>query len=201
MKSVVLLSGGIDSTVLLADRIAKGDDIVAVSFDYAQRNVQREVIAARNIATYYGITHSVVTLPPIFSDNALTGDIDVPCAHADEPDDTVVPGRNLVMLSIAVAIAESVGATQVLFGATKDDRAGYPDCRSEFVTAFDDAAYQGSGKRVRVAAPFVIHNKADIILLGEDLNAPLWMTWSCYHGNTEPCRTCGACRLRTEAYQ
>lgn len=196
MKAVVLLSGGVDSTVLLAARIAGGDECVAVTFEYGQLHV-REVAAAKMIARHYGVLHHIVPLDGIFASCALTGDGEIPISHAEQPDATTVPGRNLVMLSCASAIASAVDAVAVLFGANADDVAGYLDCRYSFIAPLDEASRRSH--KVTITAPFCAMSKAQIIELGKELGAPLEWTWSCYRGEETPCGNCGACRSLEEA--
>lgn len=198
MKTVVLLSGGIDSTVLLASCLDQVFECHAVTFDYGQRHRIREIAAAKKVAEHYLIPHEVKTLPSnLFGSSALLGDSDIPEGHADEPDATVVPGRNLVMLSCAAAIAARIGATTVLFGANDDDQAGYPDCSWSVINHIDEASYWSHG--VRISAPLLTMTKRQIIDTGRQLRAPLHLTWSCYRGGQQPCRRCGACQSAQEA--
>jgi len=190
MKTVILLSGGVDSTVLLADRIARGDECLAVTFDYGQTH-RREIKAAQAIADHYGVGWRSV--PFLLGGSALTGNGEIPDGHAETVDATYVPGRNLVMISIAASFAERFSASAVLYGANKDDFGGYPDCRPKFITAIDDAVSIGTVSGVSVSAPFMCMTKKQVIDLGRDLNAPFELTWSCYRGAETPCGTCGAC--------
>lgn len=200
MKAVVLLSGGLDSAVLLADRVRHGDECRALTFDYGQRNRYREVGAAAEVAEHYGVRHTVIPLDRrIFGLSALLGNSEVPDGHAEEPDATEVVGRNMVFLSCGAAYAASAGAACVLFGANAGDRAGYPDCRPEFIRHIGDAGYYSHG--VRVAAPYMFADKAEITRLGVELGAPLDLTWSCYNDFAGPCGRCGACVSRREAAQ
>lgn len=197
MKSVVLLSGGLDSTVLLASRRAVGDCVIAVSFDYGQTH-GRELDAAKAVARYYGVEHRVISLRGVFGASALLGEGEIPRGLADGPDATEVPGRNLVLLSIGAAIAAAEGASSVLFGANADDFGGYPDCRHDFIQALDHAVGLGNGG-ITIAAPFQCMTKAQVVQLGIELNAPLELSWSCYRGADEPCEECGACESRNGA--
>lgn len=209
MKSVVLLSGGLDSTVLLAHVLnTEGGGIVALSVDYGQRH-RRELWSAFQVARYYGATHEVVQLPPeLFVGSALTRDV-LPIVRAPfqvSRSCTVVPGRNLVLASLAVAAAVRHWARAAYLAPTADDRAVYPDCRHEFVTALGAASQEGYG--VTVSAPFVGLKKRDVVARGRELGVPLDMTWSCYSpqgydpgapASGTPCGRCGACVLRAEA--
>ena len=186
-RFVVLLSGGVDSTVLLASLRRRGDTCLAVSFDYGQSH-SRELRAAAAIADHYGVEHEVVTIPR----NVL-------CGSAISGADAVVPARNLVMLSLATAIAERWGGTAVAFGANKDDLNGFPDCRPQFIESMDEAVYRSGIKCKSVIAPLVHLSKTEVIELGKHLDVPLHSTWSCYRGREEPCQECGSCQLREKA--
>lgn len=198
MRSVILLSGGIDSTVLLATRYSVGDEIIAVSFNYGQTHL-RELAAARSIAHHYRVKHQIVSLANVFHGSALTGDTGIPTQHAEEPDATTVPGRNLVMISIGAAVAAAHQAPVVMFGANADDAAGYKDCRQKFVDAVSEATYTGTDSGVTVSAPLLRFTKRQIIDHGYRLDAPMHLTWSCYRGGEVHCGNCGACVSRIEA--
>lgn len=202
MSSVVLLSGGLDSAVLLAHiRNTVGGYVHALSVDYGQRH-RRELWSAFQVARYYGATHEVVQLPPgTVAGSALTG-ADLPVSGSP----TVVPGRNLLLVGLAVACAVRRGARAVYFAANADDRHVYPDCRDEFVAHLSVAAQRGYG--VTVDVPFVFRSKRDIVALGRELQVPFDLTWSCYDpqgydplapASGTPCGKCGACVVRTEA--
>lgn len=196
MKTVILLSGGIDSTVLLTDYITQRDECLAITFDYGQTHA-REIAAAKQVAAVLGAEWRLIPLQ--LGGSALTGDGDIPDRPAADIDATYVPARNIVMLAIAASIAEQTESAAVLFGANSGDRAGYPDCRPEFVTAMDHAVSVGTRRGVSICAPYLCRSKADIVALGRRLDAPLGLTWSCYRGGPQPCGRCGACELRREA--
>jgi 7-cyano-7-deazaguanine synthase len=192
--SVVLLSGGLDSAVLLAHVIeAVGGEVRTLSVGYGQRHERAEMHAAHEIATRYKVPRVRVDLPPVmFDGSTLTGGVG---QLSGSP--TVVPGRNLVFLSLAVAHAASVGSGAVYLASHKSDEAVYPDCRASFVAAVGAAAELAYG--VMVAAPFLGMTKREVVARGRELGVPLEMTWSCYAGGSEPCGACGACDERTEA--
>ena len=192
MKSVVLLSGGLDSTLALA--LSSAD--VALSFDYGQTH-RTELERATKIANHYGVWHDVVNIERLVFGGALTGFGEIPEQHAEEPDATEVPGRNLVMISAGVAYAKAVGYGAVVIGANRDDHNGYPDCRPEFIDALRDATHAGYG--IELHAPLIRMTKRDIVVKARELNVPLDLTWSCYRGGAEPCNRCGACQSRNEA--
>lgn len=202
VKSVVLLSGGLDSAVLLAHvRNTVGGFIHALSVDYGQRH-RRELWSAFQLAHYYGATHEVVKVPPdVFAGSSLTGS-DLPVSGAP----TVVPGRNLVLVGLAVASAVRTGANKVWLAPTADDRHVYPDCRDTFVSHLSVAT--GAGYNVALDAPFLFWSKRDVVARGRELLVPFDVTWSCYDpqgydpyhpASGVPCGKCGACVLRTEA--
>lgn len=195
MKTVVLLSGGVDSSTALALMINQGEDIFALTVDYGQRH-RREIKAATDVANYYRIKHLVARVDPLlFSGSALTVGREVPDCHANEPDATYVPARNTVLLALAAARAESIGATKIVIGANADDEAGYPDCRRKYVEAFRDVLQLGTLKHVWLMAPLIGMTKADVLREAAKLEVPLSLTWSCYRGGSEPCGRCGACEM------
>lgn len=201
-KSVVLLSGGLDSAVLLAHvRNTVGGFVHALSIDYGQRH-RRELWSAYQLAHFYGATHEVVTLPKeVFAGSSLTG-ADLPVAGAA----TVVPGRNLAFVGIAISTCVRTGADRLWLAPTADDRAVYPDCRDEFLTHLGVACERGYG--VTAEAPFVFWSKRQVVERGRELMVPFDMTWSCYApvgfrpsapASGVPCGKCGACVLRAES--
>ena len=196
MKTVVLLSGGIDSTVLLADRIDRGDHCLALTIDYGQTH-NREIGAAQQVAAHYDVVWRLA--PLTLGGSALTGQGEIPVGHAEHVDATYVPGRNIVMIAIAAAIAEQCGAAAVLFGANREDAAGYPDCRPKFISAIDAAVSLGTARGISVHAPFASLTKTNIVALGKHLGVPFDLTWSCYRGWSVPCGRCGACAANEQA--
>lgn len=209
LRTVVVASGGLDSTVL-AYKLFDGDQrLMLVSFDYGQRH-GRELEAAAGIAATLGVPHELVDLASLgglLAGSALT---DSSVAVPDGPytdaslATTVVPNRNAILLSVAVGIAAARGATRVAFGAHAGDHAVYPDCRAAFVTAFDRVARLGTdsatAEPVGVIAPFASWTKADIVALGAELGVPFRNTWSCYRGGSAHCGTCATCVERRDAF-
>lgn len=201
MNLIVLLSGGIDSTVALAMMTANDNHAaMAVSFDYGQTH-RRELDAAQAIAEHYDVYHRIVDVRAALpSTSVLTGGTgDIPETHATTVDATLVPGRNLLMISVGVAIAAGLNAGAVVIGANADDHAGYPDCRPEFIDSVDATARTSTGGQVGVWAPLLRMTKRDIVQLGYELEVPLHLTYSCYRGGINPCNRCGACESRNEA--
>ena len=201
LKVVVLLSGGLDSTVALAFALDRGHDVVAVSFDYGQTHV-KELEAAERIAVgHFGVPHQIIDIKGLLvGASALTGALQIPDTHATDIDATYVPGRNLVMVSIGAAVAEAVGAGAVVIGANADDDAGYKDCRPKFIDALDIAVREGTLNGVSVWAPFLRMTKKDIVAMGWLVGAPMGYSWSCYRGGETPCLNCGACESREDAF-
>ena len=216
MKALVLLSGGLDSTVCLAKAIEKygKENVCALSITYGQKH-SKEVEAARNVAKHYGIELTEIDLSLIFrfSDCSLltSSDKEIPKESYEEqlkktdgsPVSTYVPFRNGLFLSSAAAIALSKDCGVIYYGAHSDDAAGnaYPDCSEKFNSAMNTAIYEGSGQQLKIEAPFVSLNKADVVKEGIRLNAPLKLTWSCYEGGDTPCGKCGTCIDRAKAFE
>lgn len=213
-KAVILVSGGVDSTVVLTNAVANfgPDEVLALTLFYGQKH-ERELQSAKMIAAKFGVTHMIKDLAAVFelSDSPLLAAADgvIPeGSYAEQERDadgmskTYVPFRNGLFLSYATAIAYSVGATFIGYGAHADDAAGnaYPDCTVEFFTAMSSAIYEGTGKKITTVAPLLYMNKTEVVAWGKDLNAPLNLTWSCYVGKEEACGKCGTCIDRLAAF-
>lgn len=204
IDSILVLSGGMDSSVLLADTLARGRRVAAISFDYGSKHNSRELAMAAAICSERQIRHTVVKLPfinELFSSTLLQSGGEIPDGNYDEPSMsvTVVPFRNGIMLAIAAGYAESVGAEDVLLASHSGDHYIYPDCRPEFNAAFSEAAWLGTGEKVRIRFPFAEKDKRDIGDLGRQLKVDFTRTWTCYKGRELHCGTCGACRERKYA--
>ncbi len=212
MKAVVLLSGGLDSTVTLAYALSKGYEAIPISFRYGQRH-SRELEAAKVVAKHYGLKdHVIIDLDlSAFRKSALTSkEVKVPRReNAEEIREgipvTYVPSRNIIFLSIAAGIAETEGAGEVFIGANSIDYSGYPDCRPEFFEAFEEALRKGTkagveGKGIKIMHPILRMTKAEIVRLGKRLGAPLQLTWSCYEGGSKACGKCDSCLLRLKGF-
>lgn len=208
MKAIVLLSGGLDSCVVLAHALAIGRSCIALSFHYGQRHLL-ELQSAEKIATYYEIEHQTIHIDPaLFShcsgSSLINPSLDVAAKDTVLQPNTYVPCRNLLFLSHAASFAESHGASEIYFGAHANDGPSYPDCRREFFHAFESTVTLGSylgDTGLSVVCPFIDSNKRSIVALGKKLHAPLDLTWSCYDpkdGN--PCTQCAACTLRASAF-
>lgn len=216
MKVLVLLSGGIDSTTCLAMAIEKygAEQVVTFSAFYGQKH-NKELEAARSIANYYHVELIEVNLSKIFaySNSSLLkhSGKEIPhCSYAEqlaerkeETLSTYVPFRNGLFLSTAASIAISKECSIIFYGAHSDDAAGnaYPDCSAAFHEAMNTAIYEGSGRQVKVEAPFLGLHKKEIVKLGLNLKVPYELTWSCYEGGEHSCGQCGTCIDREKAFE
>ena len=213
-RAVVLLSGGLDSTTTLATAIAEGYETYALSFEYGQRH-KIEIGAARRIARALGAKeHRVAKIDMrIFGGSALTGDVDVPKKRpakeiAQGIPVTYVPARNTIFLSYALALAETIGARDIFIGANAIDYSGYPDCRPEFIAAFETLANLATkagveGARFRIHAPLIKLSKAEIIRRALELDVDLALTHSCYDPSLDgvACGECDSCLLRLKGFR
>ncbi|MBV1721504.1 MAG: 7-cyano-7-deazaguanine synthase QueC [Desulfomicrobium sp.] len=201
MDAVIVLSGGMDSAVLLSHELSKGQRVAALSFDYGSKHNHCELPMAREICLRLGVEHRVVALPfinELFTSSLLRSGEAVPegAYDADSMKSTVVPFRNGILIAIAVGYAESVGAARVLIGSHSGDHHIYPDCRPEFNAAMNKAARLGTGDAVRVDFPFAAMDKREIGDLGRALGVDFVRTWTCYKGGELHCGICGACDER-----
>lgn len=213
-KAVILLSGGLDSAVTAAIAKANGHDLYLLTIDYGQRH-QLEIERARGLGQWLEARdHRIIRLDlRSFGGSALTGSIAVPKHRSNGERGagipvTYVPGRNIIFLSLALAYAETLGATMIYFGANVRDYSGYPDCRPEFLRAFSDMARLGTkmgveGKTVDIRAPLLQMTKAQIITEGMALHLPFELTWSCYDPDPQgkPCGGCDSCVIRSEGFR
>lgn len=200
--SVIIISGGMDSTTLLYDmqeRIALG-----LSFDYGSNHNEREIAFAKLHCERLGVRHIVIRLGfmhDYFKSSLLSGADAIPEGHYadDNMRSTVVPFRNGIMLAIAAGIAESEGLKYVMMANHGGDHAIYPDCRPEFVNAMSAATKAGTYPGIEVLAPYTGLTKTDIALRGKQLGIDYAETWSCYKGGERHCGKCGTCVERREA--
>lgn len=204
VDTVIVLSGGMDSAVLLAKTIAQNKTVTAISFDYGSKHNARELPMAAAFCRTRQIEHKTVRLPfinDLFNSSLLQTGEAIPDGHyeAETMKSTVVPFRNGILMSIAVGLAESIGAKEVLLGSHAGDHFIYPDCHPEFNAAFAEAAYLGTDKKVQVRFPFADLDKRDIGDLGRRLEVDFTQTWTCYKGDDIHCGTCGACQERKYA--
>lgn len=213
-NAVVLLSGGLDSTVTAAIAQQDGYRIFCMTVSYGQRH-HVEVERARAVAETLGADgHVVVTVDlRAIGGSALTADVEVPKdrteqARAAEIPATYVPARNTIFLSLALAYAETLQASAIYFGANVLDYSGYPDCRPDFIRAFETVARLGTkmgmeGQGVEIRAPLLMLSKADIIRRGQELQIPFRLTHSCYDPDVQgvACGRCDSCRIRREGFR
>ncbi len=207
-RSVVLLSGGMDSLVTAAIAV-RNTEAAFLHVSYGQRTESREKRAFRAIADHYGVERRLECDHPalgVIGGSALT-DRAIPIRsdgvrRSDLPA-TYVPFRNAQLLSLAVAWAEVIGAAAVHIGAVEEDSSGYPDCREEFFRAFRGAVRAGSakGESIRIETPLIHMSKREIVRAGLDEKAPFELSWSCYTGEEAACGVCDSCRLRLEAFR
>jgi 7-cyano-7-deazaguanine synthase len=209
--AVVLLSGGLDSAVTLAAMRADGYAVHALTIDYGQRHAV-EIERAARLAAYYGAEHRVVSLDLRgFGGSALTAELSVP---KDRPEDaggipiTYVPARNTIFLSLALAWAEVLSAGVIALGVNAVDYSGYPDCRPEYLAAFERLARLAtrvgveSGSAPRIVAPLIGFTKADIVRRGVELGVPFELTHSCYDPEDgAACGRCDSCRIRRRGFE
>jgi len=214
-KAVVLLSGGIDSATAAATANQQGFELHALSFLYGQRH-QRELESAKNIATFLKLaSHRVIAFDlQSIGGSALTDAIEVPKKRpATEISHgipiTYVPARNTIFLAFALALAERIGAQDIFFGANQLDYSGYPDCREEYIQAFEQlanlatkAGVEGTS-RLKIHTPLLKMSKAEIIKSGLKLGLDYGLTWSCYDPSPQDyaCGHCDSCQIRLKGFQ
>jgi 7-cyano-7-deazaguanine synthase len=205
--AVVLLSGGLDSATCLAIAADSGFRCYALSLDYGQRH-RSELIAAENVARSKGVELKVLNLDlRAIGGSALTDDIDVPEEESEGIPVTYVPARNTIMLSLALAWAEVLGANDIFIGVNAVDYSGYPDCRPEFINAYEEMANLATkagvvGNRLSIHTPLIDLSKADIICQGIALGVDYSLTVSCYQADEEgrACGVCDSCRIRAAGF-
>lgn len=210
MKAVVLLSGGLDSTVCMSVAAEEGYELYPISFVYGQRH-SREVECARKIAEHYQVKRHLIidTNMDSIGGSALTADIEVPPGEEGKPGIpvTYVPARNLIFLSYALGYAEVLEAGKIYIGVNAVDYSGYPDCRPEFIKSFQEVADYSTKaatqdyQLIKVETPLITLTKAAIVTLGIRNNAPLNLTTSCYKGGEKACGTCDSCLLRLRGFK
>ncbi len=207
MKVVAIFSGGMDSSTMLYQLRSEGHEVKAIGFDYGQRH-RVELDAAKAIAAEAKVPYETIdlsSLAPVIAGQSsqVNLEVEVPDGHYTEESmkATVVPNRNMIMLSIAVGHAISLDFDAVAYGAHAGDHAIYPDCRIEFVEAMKHVIALCDWKNVQLLTPFVDVPKDEIARIGDKLEVPFGMTWSCYKGGETHCGTCGTCVERREAFE
>jgi 7-cyano-7-deazaguanine synthase len=212
VKQLVLLSGGLDSTVALAWATKNGPIAGLVHFQYGQTH-EKEVYAANNVARFYGYTLRTYELnfkhiEPTKVGALLDLHLDVRKAHTTVKDQTgedvsatFVPGRNIIFLAYAGSICDSEEIESIVMGVNAVDYSGYPDCRPAFIGRMEEALSHGLRYSVSLLTPLLHLSKAEIIDLGMNLGAPLHLTWSCYSGTSRPCGECPSCVVRAKGFR
>lgn len=208
-KCVVIYSGGMDSFTLLnaliKQRSYPAENVYALSFDYGQRH-SKELHYAAAVCAELSVNHKVVDIKSIqglLGGSSLTDDIPVPEGHYEEASmkATVVPNRNMILLSLATGYAVTVGSQNVYYGAHAGDHAIYPDCRAEFVTAMNDVTRIANYDPVEIITPYQRLSKGGIACIGASLDLDYGKAWTCYNGREKACGKCGACQERIEAME
>lgn len=204
--TIAIYSGGMDSFTLVMDTHVQGRLLSCLSFDYYQRH-RKELHYAIEVCAAAGIPHKVLHVPDlnrVFEGSSLTRtSLAVPEGHyaEDSMRQTVVPNRNAIMLSIAIAEAVSSRASRVVFGAHAGDHTIYPDCRPEFIDAISRVGMLANWHPVRVEAPYIHYDKEAILRIGMRLGLNYANSWTCYNGRDKACGKCGSCQERLEAFQ
>lgn len=204
MKSVVVLSGGMDSLTALHNETLKGFPVLAINFQYGSKHNAKEAEAIKKIVERYKIPLKQITLN--FNDylksDLLQNGGEIPEGHyaAENMKKTVIPFRNGIMLAMAAGFAESEGADSLVLGNHAGDHAIYPDCRLEFSEAMAKAIELGTYTKIKLETPFVKLTKAQIVKLGVEWGVDYSMAWSCYKGEEIACGRCGTCFERIEAF-
>lgn len=208
-KVVVLFSGGLDSSSLVGLMLHEGYNVIPLSINYGQRHA-RELHAAQQVLSHFNLEHKHVVvdalgLRPLLKGSSQTDDVDVPEGHYAAPSMkiTVVPNRNMILISLATALALSENADAVGFAAHAGDHYIYPDCRPNFIYRMGKVMEIASEKPIRIIAPFQNLSKGEILKTVRDAGAdvPFGLTFSCYKGEIKHCGVCGTCVERKEAFQ
>ena len=204
MKTIMILSGGMDSTTLLYKLLAEGKEVKAISFDYGQRH-KRELEKAAETCAKLGVEHKIISLDnlkELISNSSLTGDIATPHGHyaAENMKLTVVPNRNMIMASIAIGWAVNLDYDEIATAVHAGDHTIYPDCRPAYIKALATVAEVANFKPINVYTPYLYADKGDIAIDGGKLGVDYALTHTCYEGTEIPCGLCGACQERKEAF-
>ena len=203
-KIIVVYSGGLDSFTLLNEAIRSGKDVSALSFDYGQKH-NKELHFVEKFCAQESIDSKIVdvsSIKELFQGSSLTDEIDIPKGHYEDDSmkSTVVPNRNMILLSLALGYAVTKEAEEVWFGAHAGDHAIYPDCRPEFVEKMDAVARIANYSPIAVKAPYIAMSKTEILAIGLNMQLDYGLTWTCYEGKELACGSCGACHERLESF-
>jgi 7-cyano-7-deazaguanine synthase len=205
MKTLAIVSGGMDSVTMLHDLYKQGHELSVVSFNYGQRHIKELEVAKRN-ADKLGLQHKIIRmdfLAQLLDNSALTGDTEVPEGHyaAENMKLTVVPNRNMIMASIAIGLAVNNGQDAIAMGVHSGDHAIYPDCRPEFISALRTTSLIANYEPIDVLAPYLKMDKSSIIARGLEIDTMDYSeTWTCYKGLQKACGVCGSCQERLEGF-
>ena len=211
-KAISVLSGGLDSTVATS-LLAKYYEVHALTFDYGQRSAEVEIKSSMAICEELGMEHTVIKLPWLaqLGKSVLTSEGEIPQLKMDELDDKElcdetarkvwVPGRNVVFTAIALSFAEAEGAEKIIVGWDLEEAATFPDNSPEFLEAFNRLLEIGSLDEVEIEAPLIHMNKEEIVKLGNEIKAPMDLSYSCYIGEEKHCGTCESCMRRKRAFK
>ena len=205
-KVIMALSGGMDSSTVLAYLLDMGYEVECLNFTYGSKHNIYEIKSAELIAKYYKVKYTLIDLTNAFSgfkSNLLKSGGEIPEGHYENDNMalTVVPGRNSIFSCILMGYAESVNAGKIALGVHKGDHVVYPDCRQEYIKALDTMIYLASDKKVEVITPFIDVNKTEICKIGLDLKVPYELTRTCYKNQELSCGKCGSCFERLEAFE
>jgi 7-cyano-7-deazaguanine synthase len=211
-EAIVLLSGGLDSSTVLALAKERGYDVVALTFDYGQKH-KRELNSSRKMARHFKAKEHIIvplSLGELLRSSLTRESMSIPENRTEEEissgvPSTYVPSRNIIFLSIAASIAESRGAEAVFIATNSVDFSGYPDCTAEFMSAFQSTLDIGTkagreGRGIRIEAPILTKSKGDIVREAIRLKVPMEDTWSCYKGGVKACGKCDSCLLRLRGF-
>jgi 7-cyano-7-deazaguanine synthase len=207
-KAVVLLSGGLDSATVLYHAKLKGYKLYAISFDYGQRH-KRELLSAKKLAHINNAKICIMKISFPWKGSSLLGkksELPKGCIERESIPSTYVPARNIVFLSFALSYAEVIGSDKIFIGANQIDYSNYPDCRKDFLHAFNAMIKKGtktglSGKSISIEAPLIRMKKSDIIIKASNMGVPFKYTWSCYKGDKYPCGKCDSCVIREKGFR
>lgn len=211
MKSIVLLSSGLDSMVAFKKAYDMCEKVICLTFDYGQRAAPKEIACAARICDIYGVEHHIIRLP-WFDDfrGALTGHGEVPTPATEDLDnidkclDTAkavwVPARNMVFLSIAASFAENYDFDLITTGLDMEEAVTFPDNSKEFIDLFNRTMEYGTLNKPKIHAPLAELSKTDIVRLGQGIDAPMHYSWSCYFAGERPCGECESCKRRARAF-
>lgn len=205
-KAVVIYSGGMDSFTVLHLALKQGYELYPLTFDYGQRHA-KEVEYAQKVCVSLQLPLKVLDIRVInqlMQSSSLTQDgLEIPEGHYKEESmkSTVVPNRNMILLSLAIGYAVDIGALDVFYGAHSGDHAIYPDCRPEFVNAMNDVAKIANYDPIEIHTPFLHSDKIEILKTGIEMGLDYGNTWTCYNGREKACGKCGSCNERLEAFR